>query len=874
MPTPMMEQYNKIKKQYKDCILLFRLGDFYEGFHDDAKQMSKVLGIALTGRGKGETRHDMAGIPYHALKQYLPKLVKAGLKVAIAEQMEEAQQGKIVERDVVRVITAGTLMEEDILDSDNNNYIASIYLVKKGRVNLWGLSYADVSTGEFKVAEYTVNSGTVEEIPNQLITEYFRVRPSESLIPRAISDRFNDVFPNQGVTVLDDSEFLFSESKRILQENMKVASLKGFGIEDLIAGVSAAGALYSYLLSTQKTELNHINQISQLNSDSYMLLDQATIRNLELIYPLSYSKEKHTFFDSINECRTPMGQRLLRQWILRPLIKENNINNRLNSVSELVTNTSLNQDLISALANITDMERVLGRVATRSGNARDMVFLKDSLESSLQVFRTVKASENEILAKHTLGSDLLQDIEENVVDLINKSIKDEPAATITEGNIIKPGFNSDLDEIKEMEINGKAFIKKLQEEEIKKTGITSLKVKFNKVFGYYLEVSKSNIDKVPEHYIRKQTLVNAERYITDELKTWEDRILGAEDKAAQLEYKLFEEIRTKVLKYIDLIQKIIAFIAEVDVLSSFAKIAYERNYVKPDISEDLDNSLIINGRHPVVEQSGMDDFIPNDSQFNNDNMQVIILTGPNMSGKSTYIRQNALIFLMAQIGSFVPAQTAKLSIVDRIFTRVGASDNLAGGESTFMVEMNETANILNNATEKSLLILDEVGRGTSTYDGVAIAWAIVEHIASQIKAKTLFATHYHELMQLEGKYENVKNFNVDVKEVNGKVLFMRKIIQGGTDQSYGIHVAEIAGVPKKIINRANQILSTLEKEQKDMSKSTASLDQLSFGSVQPQLQIKKDDKLRDQIKELDIDLITPLDALNKLKELKDYTSRE
>lgn len=865
MATPMMEQYNKLKAEYDDCILFFRMGDFYEGFEEDAKVMSRVLGITLTGRGKGAKRQDMAGVPYHALHQYLPKLVKAGYKVAIAEQLEEAQTGKIVKRDVVKVVTPGTILDEKSLETSENNYLAAIFLDENRGQETWGLAYADLSTGEFQVSEYYQKTVSEKQLPRELLTEIFRIRPAEILIPRDLKAMMTKYFGQQAFQLLDEIDYSLNESRRTLQDKFNVKSLKGFGIEELESGIVAAGALYTYLLQTQKTDLNHITKISRLNNKSYMLLDQSTIRNLELVYPLQTSSGSKTLFDTLNKCYTPMGQRRLRHWILRPLLREEEIQQRLDSVEELINNKDLKGELAEHLNNITDLERVLARLGTGSANARDLNFLKDGLINSFKILSSIKQAQLKILKNYLAEDVVINEVEEKVVKIIEKAIQEEPALTITEGNIIRRGFNVELDEIKTAETEGKDFIKNLQKQEIEQTGISSLKVRFNKVFGYYIEVSKSNLDKVPEHYIRKQTLVNAERFITDELKKWEEKVLGAEEKAAEMEYKIFEEVRNSLISYIHLMQQVIERVAQIDVLVNFANLALENKYTKPQVFADTKKqTLIKDGRHPVVESFVEEDFIPNDVAFDAEAQQTIILTGPNMSGKSTYIRQNALIFLMAQMGCFVPASLAEIAIADRIFTRVGASDNLASGESTFMVEMNETANILNNATERSLLILDEVGRGTSTYDGVAIAWAVVEHIAARIKARTLFATHYHELIQLEDKFSNVKNFNVEVKENKGKILFMRKIIRGGTDQSYGIHVGEIAGLPDKVISRAKDILSGLEQEQiKQVKQIEASASQMSFGEIQV------DDKLRDELKEIDINLITPLDALQKLKDLQD-----
>jgi len=876
--TPMMQQYNKLKKQFSDCILLFRLGDFYEGFNDDAKILSKVLGITLTGRGKTENRIPMAGIPYHALQKYLPKLIKAGHKVAIGEQMEDAVQGQLVERDVTKVITAGTILDENILEESSNNYLAAVYKYKYKKHFVWAISYADISTGEFKVFEHLSNN---EDLPREIITELFRIKPVELITPRFLYNQVKRIY-KKNIQVVEDIEFSLTESTRILETELNVTSLKGFGIDKMTAGIISAGALYRYLLDTQRTKLNHITKIAILSNKEYMILDQSTITNLELIYPIQMLEGGKTLFEVLNKCATPMGQRTLKNWILRPLVNVQKILRRQSIVQDFIDDTKTQSEITTLLSEIPDLERVLARVGTRSANARDFLYLKSGVDDSLKILKIINKLQFSSVERLKVSDKLIEKLQINVVNLLNNAILEDPAITITEGNIIKANFDVNLSKIKEEELKGKEYIKRLQETEIKATGITSLKVRFNKVFGYYIEVSKSNIDKVPESYIRKQTLVNAERYITEDLKKWEDKVLGAESKAAELEYKIFERIRNELLNSISDIQKIITIIAEIDVLTNFAYISKRYKYVKPEVIEDEIITEIIDGRHPVVESIITEEFIPNDLQFKEDTQETIILTGPNMSGKSTFIRQNALIFLMAQIGCFVPATRAKIGVVDRIFTRVGASDNLATGESTFMVEMNETANILNNATNKSLLILDEVGRGTSTYDGVAIAWAVVEYIANHLNARTLFATHYHELIGLEDRYQNIKNFNVEVREIDDKVLFMRKIIEGGTDKSYGIHVAEIAGLPEKVISRASEILIGLEEEQdnqilvKQKNQSTQKLRLAGVESMATQLTfgvIEKDDGLKKELDKLDIDLLTPLDALVKLKQLKDKSQK-
>jgi len=898
----MLEQYHNLKKKYHDCILLFRLGDFYEGFDTDAETLSRVLGITLTGRGKDANRKPMAGIPHHALKHYLPKLIKAGYKVAIADQLEQAVPGRIVRRDITKIITAGTVLDENILNVSENNYLVSLYVLQAKLQLIWGLSYADLSTGEFKVSEYQAPFGV--ELPRSLIIELFRLKPAEVIVPESIAPTIKNLLHHTAVNINEDREYDLVDSERTLKEGLQVKSLKGFGIEKMPSAIMAAAALYKYLIITQKNEVSQITGVKVVNNSDYMLLDEATIRNLELIAPLRNDTQKSTLYDILNQCATPMGQRLLRQWLLHPLIKLKPIQDRLNKVTRFFADEVLLSEVTVSLKYISDLQRVLARIGSRTANARDLIFLQTSLEKALEVFQIISNRKNKpekpskIKAEDPLKAllpeaNLLNNISGKVILLIKNSIKEDPELTITQGNIIKEGYNKELDEIKAAAGEGKEFIRRLQISEIWRTGINSLKVRFNQVFGYYIEVSKSNLNKVPDNYIRKQTLVNAERFITEELKNWEEKILGAEEKAANLEYQLFEEIRSKILEYTREIQKISELIAEIDIFSDFANLAKINNYIAPELSDNLKNDTkIISGRHPVVETFLNEDFIPNDVEFKSD-WQMLILTGPNMSGKSTYIRQVALIFLMAQIGSFVPAEKAKIVIADRIFTRVGASDNLAAGESTFMVEMNEAANILNNATEKSLIILDEIGRGTSTYDGVAIAWSVVEFLAKRIKARTLFATHYHELIELEANFPGIKNANVQVLEENGKIIFMHKIIPGGTDRSYGIHVAQIAGIPEVVIKRAHQILEDLENQEARRlgikGRYSISTEQLMFGDAKVSVaQISEADSesalktvkvpesaaITKDLEKLDLNKLTPLDALNKLKELQEQARKK
>lgn len=857
--TPMQEQYLEIKRKYPDCILLFRLGDFFEAFYEDAKSVSKVLGITLTGRGKGEGRIPMAGIPHHALKQYLPKLVRSGYRVALADQLEPAMAGKLVKREVTKVITAGTIIDENLLTEYENNYLAVLFYDKKSKV--WGLAFADVSTGEFKIAQYPKQG---ENIPLDVKQELFRVRPSELIVSTSFGDRSRNNLKKFNTHLLPDADFDINRSRRILLENFKLKSLKAFGIEKYQSGIIAAGVLYQYLLDTQKTDLKHIQKIQVLQNRNYMDFDEITIRSLEILNNLKGNEDK-TFFSVINHCLTPMGQRTLRSFVLRPLLGIEEITNRLDHVSEFIEHIDMLANTRRTLSDIIDNQRLISRIASGSCNARDFVYLKKSLEKALELFDLIRRSELGNAIKLIPGDSCLESIRV-LIETIDTAIIEDPPVTITEGGMIRDGFNSELDDINVSSLEGKKYIRALEETERERTKISNLKVSFNNVFGYYIEITKSNLGKVPENYVRKQTLVNGERFITEDLKFWEEKVLNAQARASELEFKIFDEIRNNIIGYIDYISQTTEAIAYLDVYSNFAYISEEYKLVRPEISEERGFSTEIrNCRHIVVERSIQNEFIPNDLNFIPEEIETIILTGPNMSGKSTYIRQVALIFILAQIGCFVPADFAKLQIVDRIFTRIGAADNLAEGESTFMVEMNETANILNNATARSLIILDEVGRGTSTYDGLSIAWAVIEYIVTKLKARTLFATHFHELILLEDKLPGVKNFNVEVKERDGDVLFMHKIIPGGTDKSYGIHVAKLAGIPISVTSRAEDILRTFEDDRLAVIShdSIDYQDQLSFGTLQV------DDYLRDEIKSIDINALTPIEALLKLKKIKE-----
>jgi len=807
--TPMQEQYNRIKSEYTDYVILFRLGDFYEAFDEDAVILSRVLGITLTSRGKEDNRKPMAGIPYHALKNYLPKLISEGIKVAIAEQMEEASPGKIVDRQITKVITPGTILDENSLEGSKNNFIAAVNYSNK----LFNIVYADISTGEFNLIE-NLNQKVFQN-------ELGKILPKEILVTDNILIKSLE-FLNTKFETIEKSDQDYKNNLNMLKAHFKVHNLKSFGInEEEKEKINLLGSLFNYLERTQKTTLKHFLNINLVNISDYMTLDPETVRNLELISNASGSNQ-NTLYHQLNECKTSMGKRLLSNWILQPLIKSDLINERLNIVNSFYNNPRIIAEIFELLNEISDIQRISGRIGVNIAHPKDLLGLKYSLRNSLKIIDLIKNSEelkNEILQTFLNKTTLNTESIKLIIELIETSINEEAPAIANEGNIIKTGYNSEVDSLHELKNNSRTMLTEIQKREIERTNISSLKISFNNVFGYYIEITKSHLAKVPADYIRKQTLANAERYITPELKELEDKILTAEDKLIKLEFTLFDEVRVKLSESISDILNLSYLIAQIDIFNSFGYIARQSQCTMPVISEQK-ILKINNGRHPIIEKL-VNQFTPNDVLFDqSDNIH--ILTGPNMSGKSTYIRQVAVLALMAQLGSFVPAEKMILKPFDRIFTRVGASDNLSKGESTFMVEMTETSNILNNATENSLIILDEVGRGTSTYDGVAIAWSIIEYINSKLKSFTLFATHYHELIALEDQYTNIKNFNVEVNEKAGEIIFKHKIIQGGTNRSYGIHVAKLAGLPDEVIKKADLILKDFEGNPDEGSKNSKS----------------------------------------------------
>jgi len=860
--TPLMAQYFKIKQQHPDTILLFRVGDFFETFEEDAKIASKVLGITLTKRSNGAADDvPLAGFPHHAIDAYLPKLVRAGYRVAVCEQMENPKFAKgIVKREVIEVVTPGVTLSDKLLDHKKNNYVLAVFI----KDDIAGLSFSDISTGEFYVYETKAE---------QLSEQIQLINPSEILYQKRDKDLLvkflSKINPEIRLTKIEDWIFNFDYTNELLLNHFKTVTLKGFGIERLQNGIVAAGVVLHYLQETQRVNLSHLNKISIYNPSDYMILDYSTKRNLEIITSMQEGTREGSLISILDKTQTAMGGRLLKKWISAPLRDVIAIRQRLNAVENLISEKSLRKELINHLKEIGDLERLISKVCTGRANPREIVAVKTSLRKIPEVKEILNKFSDNTLKK--IGESL-KDLPQ-LVDKISEAIIDSPPASLTEGGIIRSGFSPELDELREIAFHGKEWISNLQQKERERTGIPSLKVGFNNVFGYYIDISNAHKSKVPDDYIRKQTLVNSERYITPELKTFEEKILNAEEKIGELEYQLFNEIRNLVALEAEAIQTNARLIGMLDVFLSFAECAEDYNYVKPEVNDE-DEIEILQGRHPVVERilSPGEKFTPNDCILNNTEQQIILLTGPNMAGKSVYLRQVGLIVLLAQIGSFVPASKAKIGIVDRIFTRVGASDNITAGESTFLVEMQEAANILNNATSKSLVLLDEIGRGTSTFDGISIAWAITEYLHENpsVAAKTLFATHYHELNEMAELFPRIKNYKVEVREYDDKVIFLHRVNPGKADHSYGIQVAMMAGLPVFVTNRAKEILNNLES--KELTPYEVKKERLKKLKSETDNQISlfefKDDELRTEIKNLELDTLTPIEALNKLNELK------
>ena len=806
--TPMMQQYRGIKKDYPDAILFFRMGDFYEMFNEDAKIASKILQITLTSRNKNQSNPVlMCGIPHHSSNLYITKLLKAGKKVALCEQTEDPKFAKgLVKREVVRIITPGTVLDDNMLDPKSEQLIVSLFISKEEI----GLAALDVSTGNFKVTQFKR-----EMTGSPLADELQKLDPKEILIPETLMAQPKPWLPSENVFLhsWEDWTYSHSEALRNLLNHFKTQSLEGFGCETMNQAISAAGALIHYLHETQKSALEHINSITPFFVHDYMALDQTTVTSLELIQS-SEGTRKNSLLSLLDESCTPMGARRIRDWVIKPLVDKEKIKRRLDIVSKFKSLPLNRQETRDFLEKIFDLERLLGKITLSVCNARDLVSLKNSIETFPNLYKALEKYESSQLLNYLKHWDNL----ESLYDLIEKNIVDDPPMGLKEGNLFKSGCNEELDQLKDISRKGKSWIASLESEEKEKTGISVLKIGFNKIYGYYIEITKKHSDRVPKDYIRKQSLVNAERFISPKLKEYEEKVTQAEEKIVELEQKLFEDIRCEISLAGTRIQKMAGIISEIDALVSFAEVAHRNNYCHPEILED--SSLkISNGRHALIEQiDPVNRFIPNDTCLDNHDQQIMVITGPNMAGKSTYLRQVALICLMAQLGSFVPAERVQMGITDRIFSRVGAQDHLLKGQSTFMVEMNETANILNNATPKSLIILDEIGRGTSTFDGISIAWSIVEYLHGTEKEggpKTLFATHYHELTDLSRVLSGVKNYNIQVKEWNDEIIFLRKILPGGADKSYGIQVARLAGLPKQVLDRAHEILFNLEQSEFD-----------------------------------------------------------
>jgi len=859
--TPMMKQYFEIKSRYSDpdTILFFRLGDFYEMFFEDAEVASKILDIALTSRNKNnENPVPLCGIPFHSADNYISKLLNSGKKIAICEQVENPAEAKgIVKRDVIRVITPGTVTEPDNLEAHKNNFLAAINLQN----NKWGFAIVDVSTGLFRATEFS----DIRELNDEIS----RIEPSEVIVSRTIENTGFFAYAqndkgNSGLTILDDPKFDPLKLQKIVTE------AEFSKVPDSAKG--AAGAILDYVEYASKEVLNHIRGIEIYETSKFMIIDESTKRNLELTKTMIDGSRYGSLLWLIDQTRTPMGARLIREWLLHPLTDNIQISERLEAVEELFKDSIASSDIEEILKKISDLERLSGRIAMESASARDLISLKNSL-NELPKLTEIKKEVKGLL--HEIFDGLNEKSLSQVSEKIEKVVHNEPPISLRDGGIIKTGFSNELDELREISTKGKGYIASLEAEEKKKTGISSLKIRYNRVFGYYIDVTNLHKDKVPENYIRKQTLANSERYITAELKEFEDKVLGAEEKIKSLEYEIFSNLRFELKNYVNDIKTVALNIAKLDAILSFANIARKNRYVRPEIVDGTE-ILIKDGRHPIIEKLNTTDrFVPNDLNLDNESNRLLIITGPNMAGKSTVMRQAAIIVLMAQIGSFVPAKNAIIGITDRIFTRVGASDNIMRGQSTFMVEMQEASNILKEATDKSLIIIDEIGRGTSTFDGLAIAWAVAEYIHDKIKAKTLFATHYHELTDLELTKKSVKNFNIAVKEWNDKIIFLHKIVPGGVSHSYGIGVAKLAGLPEPVVERAKEVLANLETGELDevgMPKFAYSKGERKKAKPDKnQLQLfhsSEESKLIQEIKNLNTDVLTPIEALNILYKLK------
>ena len=878
MSTPMLKQYNLIKKNHKDSVLLFRVGDFYECYRDDAVILAECCKITLTSKEYGGKRMAMSGVPHHSVQKYLKMLIKGGYKVAICDQVEDAskKKGQIVERAVTKIITPGTIIDLMMLDDQNNNYLVSITKSKIG----YGLAFIDVSTGEFFGTR--IIGENEEDIISKLISELVKYNPSECILSTGLSkdkDFMDKLEKYIGMTIYsrDNNEYDLENATQKILEHFKVMNLKGFGCEDKPSIVKSAGAIISYLEEIQKSKENNITNFSIYNREDYMIIDAASQRNLELVRNIMEDTTMGTLLSVLDKTATPMGSRKLKRWIKQPLIDIEIIKNRQLMLEQFKEDLLLRQDIRKILKEIHDIERLIGKISHGSANARDLIALRNSLEK-VPVINKILTEKTSYL-KDFFKDDLIK-LALEVAGLINNSIKENPVATLHDGGMIKQGYDEKLDELLEIQKVGKDFLLNLENQEKRKTGIKSLRIRYNKVFGYFIEVTKANMHLVPKNYVRKQTLSNSERYFTEELKSWEDRILNAEEKVMEMEYNLLMEILDQVRNYTEYIQKISNLIAEVDIYSCLAEVAVLYNYVKPEVLKTK-KIKIKRGKHPVLDVMLPTSFIPNDILLDNSDNQLLIITGPNMAGKSTILRQVALIVILAQMGSFIPAEEANIGIVDQIFVRVGAHDNIVLQQSTFLVEMNETANILNNATKNSLIILDEIGRGTATFDGLSIAWAVIEYIVKVIGARTLFATHYHQLNELSEYFSQIENYNISIKRRENDIIFLYKLIPGGCDKSYGVQVARLAGIPHQVIERAGEILESLESGneitiQTEIKRASTKKKKKKFVQLKfsPKTEKKKTDitkkekELVEEIKKLKIQELSPLEALNKLNELQ------
>ncbi|WP_094227048.1 DNA mismatch repair protein MutS [Methanolobus psychrotolerans] len=880
--TPAMQQYYSAKEEHKDALIFFRMGDFYESFGEDAKTIAKELEITLTTRGKGRDGEKMplAGIPYHAIDNYLPRLIKKGYKVAICEQLEDPKKAKgVVKRGVVRVVTPGTAMDSSMFSDSSNNYLMAVY----GEKDEYGISFLDISTGEFLTTQLTDNAPY-----DRIASEAARMGPSECIMSRSMlkDPHLTERIKEQRIIVheFDEDAFDFKRAEKVLTEHFKVSTLEGMGCSELPCAVSSAGAALRYAMDTQMRELSQVQSLKTYFDSEFMVLDAITLRNLEIVRNVRGEGNNSSLLGVLDETKTPMGKRLLQKWLLKPLISVDAINDRLDAVAWFQDNTFVRFDIRAHLSYVKDMERLVGRVMYGNSNARDLVALKRSLESvplligSLQECKGVDLLENIVSQLSSFGK------LDELAKLIDRAIVEEPPLSVRDGGMIRPGYNEQLDELADLSKNGKQWVAKFQQKERDRTGIKSMKVGYNRVFGYYLEVTKANVSQVPDDYIRKQTMTNAERFYTPELKERESAILSADEKMTALEYELLCEINSTVASHSKELQETAGFIGMLDVMANLGEVAANNNYVRPAITPDC-RLLIRDGRHPVVESTVPGGFVPNDTEMDCSENQFQLITGPNMAGKSTYMRQIAMIVIMAQAGSFVPSSHASIGIVDRVFTRVGAFDDLASGQSTFMVEMVELANILNNATPKSLVLLDEIGRGTSTYDGYSIAKAVVEYIHNKgrVGVRSLFATHYHQLTDIAGNLKRVRNYHIAVKEDGDDLVFLRKIVPGATDRSYGIHVARIAGVPHAVTTRAKEILEDIENEcviseddrkGRKKQRSSAKYTQLILFDQSASGDDGRLHPVVEELKKMDVNSMTPIEALNRLSQLKSRLQKD